>query len=404
MKKIENNGILITVLLLPYFKPACLEYIAPNVENAFNYLRIAAAFISIILYVRSIVLKREKKAFIIWIAVWQLCMLFSTYINGKELKASIVNVVTMLSFCMLTDTCIRKNARVFLSSLFYLLFALVIINFIVILLYPDGVATVDYYYYPMNFINIDNLLSPTLILSMVVSVIYIWYEGKKVLPYLLMTVCVTTTIMMWSATGVVGMFCFIALAVWSFCRFSRIVISSLWVYLGVAIMNILVVSFESWNLFAIFIRDFLGKDTDLSGRTVMWSQAIKMIQNNFLIGYGADAIGHGYVFWRNRFYYTHNGILEILIQGGIISLLPFLAMVILTGTTLYRFRFHKISWILLAGIFANLVTLLTEAFITQMPLYALFVMAADIENLDQIQSCESKRKRIKILMPAFHVR
>lgn len=403
MKRIEDNGIVIFILLMPYFKPGSFQYIAPTMDTIFNGLKIAAAITVIILYTKNVIIRRRNISFIICILIWQLFMVFSAYINGKNLQTSMINAATIVSLCMLVDNFIKENAHEFFNSLFYLIFILVITNFIGIILYPDGVATTDYYYYPVNFLNIDNLLSPILILGVVISVIHIWYERKRALSYLLIIVSVLTTIMLWSATGVVGMLCFAVLILLLYHRFLREILTPFVLYLGMVVMNILIVFLRVQNLFAKFITDFLGKDINLTGRTEMWNQAIKMIEKKFLLGYG-PAVSHGYVFWKNKFYYTHNGVLEILIQGGIISLIPFIMMIALTGIGLYRYRSNKVSAILLAGILANFVTLLTEAFITQISIYVLFSMAVNIENIiSQMQYSLEKENHIKVVMPVFRI-
>ncbi len=404
MKRLVDRKEILFFLLLPYLKPGSLKYILPEWEDSLNILRIVAAIIAVILYIKYIVLKKEKVWFCLFLCLWQTVFFISTLVNEKDIYTLIIQVVSIATFCMLTEVCIRENAKVFFSSLFYLLFMLIGINFVLLLQYPKGIAVVEYYYYPVNFLGIDNLLSPILIMSMVCSFLFMWYGGNKILAYILNIVSMLTAAIMWSATGIVCMMVFILLLLFTCRIFWRKILNPLWTYTGIIAVNIMIIFMNIQNFFVSFITEFLGKNLTLSGRVEMWKQAVNMIKQKWLLGYGISN-GHGYIFWRGKFYYTHNGILEVLIQGGILALVMFIMMIAAQTINLYKYRANKVEAVLLAGNMANMVGLLAEAYITQIPIYALMVFGYNIEQIiEQMEGgVEKNNLHIRILFPKFKI-
>lgn len=405
MKRLVDRKGILFFLLLPYFKPGSLQYIFPEGETLLNILRIVAAIIAVILYTKYIVLKKKKKWFCFFCCLWQFAFAISTLINGKDIRILMVQATTIITFCMLVEVCIHENAQIFFYSLFYLLFVFIIINFILLIQYPNGIAVAEYYYYPVNFLGIDNLLSPILIIAIVCSFLFMWYGGNKVLAYILSIVSLVTAIITWSATGIVSMIALILLLIFTCELLWRKVLNPFWTYIGIMIINIMIIFMNIQTLFANFITGFLGKNLSLSGRTEMWKQAVNMISQRWLLGYG-NSTGHGFVFWRGKFYYTHNGILEILMQGGIIALTLFVVMIVVQAMKLYKYRTNRVEAVLLAGSIANMVGLLAEAYITQVPIYALMVFGYNVDQIiRQMGECCEKRNnlRITVLLPKIRI-
>ena len=79
------------------------------------------------------------------------------------------------------------------------------------------------------------------------------------------------------------------------------------------------------------IAEMLGKDSDISGRTLVWAFAHKMIMERPWVGYGFGAFwvggnSPGAVFWANTHLgvpHAHNGYLQLALDGGLISLALF---------------------------------------------------------------------------------
>jgi O-antigen ligase len=85
------------------------------------------------------------------------------------------------------------------------------------------------------------------------------------------------------------------------------------------------------------IAELLGKDPDISGRTLVWDFVKRMILAQPLIGYGFGAFwvggnSPGAVFWANAHLgvpHAHNGYLQLLLEAGFTALALILAAVAL---------------------------------------------------------------------------
>lgn len=371
------------LLLMPFFKPHSLEYIAPQIDKLYDYLRIAACLLILVMYVKSLMIKKRNSIFLFVVVIYEAFLIISTSLNHQNMRSAILSALLIIGFCMIVELGIKGNCFVFITALFRLTFILVTINFIVLLLYPNGVARHNYYYYPVNFWHIDNALANLLLFTMAVGGIYANLLGRwNISIVILMGICGATTIICWSATGVTGwgIYCLFLLFIYN--KPWQRYINAPFVYLVWALISVLLCFLRIQKYFAFLIEHILNKDIKLTGRTEMWDIAIRLIQKKWFFGYGIP-LNQGYVFWHNKFYYTHNGILEILIQGGILTLIPAAVLLILSAHTLFKYRDHKIAGIILGAITAILVTLLTEAYISEITIYGLLMLSYCMPEIEQ---------------------
>lgn len=116
-----------------------------------------------------------------------------------------------------------------------------------------------------------------------------------------------------------------------------------------------VVSTIMWILLALIVGlagpsvvNFFGKDLTFTGRTQIWSASWRIIERQPLIGYGLGGL------WTNqslqptgeltriigfRVGHAHNGVLELLLQVGLIGLGLYLAVAAIAITRLWRARY-----------------------------------------------------------------
>ncbi len=398
IQKVSNSVLITFLLLFPFFKPHSLEYIAPQIDSLYDYLRVGICILVAYAYIKKIVLKRRGSIFLVIVLIYEFLLIVSTSLNHQNMRSAFLSAVLIICFCMIVELGIKENCVVFITALYWLTFILVFMNFVILLWYPDGVARHKYYYYRVNFWHIDNLLVSLLIFAMAVGELYVNLLGHwTVSSIVLMGICGATTIICWSATGVVGwgVYCFFLLFICN--KPWQRYINAPFVYL------VWVLSFVSlcfWGIqkkFLYLIENILKKNINLTGRTEIWDISIHLIQEKWLFGYGVP-LTHGYVFWRNKFYHTHNGIFEIMIQGGIITLIPAVILYILSANILVKYRSNKLGGIILGAITAILVTLLTEAYISDITIYGLLMLSYCIPEIEQQMICGIQKvdKRIHL--------
>ena len=397
--KVTDKKIVVFLLLIPFFKPESFQYIAPGIDELYDYLRIADAVLITILYVKRVLLKRNIETFIYLLSGYELILVISTVINNQNIKNAVINAILVIVFCMFIEMEIKDNYVNFITALYILLYVLVLINFVVLIYYPSGIAQLNYYYYPVNFWHIDNHMVNLLVFAVAIGLLYRNIEnaiGQWTVSVLII-ICTLTTVILWSATGVVGFFAYILFLFlisnkpWQKYFHSFLVYGVTW---GI---SILIVFMRIQTLFNNIIENVLKKKVNLSGRTEMWDKAIILIKDNLLLGYGVP-LNHGYVFWHYKFYYTHNGILEILIQGGIFALLLSGALYLVSARTLFQYRKNKVTGIVLGAIVALMITLWTEAYINEIEIYGLLMISCLIPYIEK-QQIRVQKRCYKIVRP-----
>ncbi|MBP1545703.1 MAG: O-antigen ligase family protein [Oscillospiraceae bacterium] len=373
MKIFEKQWAL-TLLLLPFFKLPFFEHIPSLsfVDSIFDICKIVSAAVIVVSYLNG----RKISRIIICIILFELSLFFSTFINNGNYWSQAVNCGTVVSFCMITELAVKKNSRVYFKTVLSIFIPLSIINLLTVFIVPQGLSADSYYGNVYYIIGSRNGLPPVLIPLMVYSFIYSSLSSRKfTVPVLLFTVIVSATILKtWSATGVAGWFIFIAFVI----LFYRTRLSQLFNSLNLSLIYIaaffFIIVFRLQTLFSFIIEDMLHKSITFTGRTDIWDIAILLIKRSPLTGYGVYE-GHGFIFVRGLYYYSHNVILEVLLQGGVVSLVFYIAIFFTAMANLYRLRQYPVSQLIAFGIFTVFVMMLMEAYFN-IWIFALAVIAS----------------------------
>ena len=125
----------------------------------------------------------------------------------------------------------------------------------------------------------------------------------------------------------------------------------------------------------------LGKDGTLSGRTVLWSNIIKLVYDKLLFGYGALS-DLDLVKIIGNFYGAHNYFLDILFQRGLLGLL---ILILIISYPIYNYNYknkNKVIDILMGYCLACLLISLSEPLYTKEHLI-IAVFYSLIYTLDQ---------------------
>lgn len=368
-----------TLLILPFFKLLVFEYLSELkiIDTLFDIAKIVSVGIIIILYLNGKKLSRV----IVCIILYELALLFSTAMNDGNYWKLAVNCGTVISFCMITELAVKKNSRLYFKTVLDIYIPLSVINLLTILLFPDGIAREDYYGNIYYLLGIRNGLAPLLIPLLIYAFVYSGISGKKFTgKVFFFTAVVSATILItWSATGVAGLVLFLLFVFFVYGKKSAMLFDSLnltVIYIA-AFFGIIV--FRLQSAFSFIIEDLLHKSISFTGRTDIWDIAIMLIKRSPIIGYGVYE-GHGLIFIRGQYYYAHNAVLEVLLQGGVLSLVFYLLIFVIAASVLYKYRKLKASQILSFGIFTVMVMMLMEAYLN-IWIFALPVIACCVPEI-----------------------
>lgn len=108
--------------------------------------------------------------------------------------------------------------------------------------------------------------------------------------------------------------------------------------IGYLVFFLLFVVFRVQAIFSALIEGLLHKNLDFTGRTDLWDQAIDAVFPNHVL-FGCPKGGPPLLSLGDQVFWTaHNGVLDIMLWGGMLSLLVFVALVVLACVGLYRWR------------------------------------------------------------------
>lgn len=196
--------------------------------------------------------------------------------------------------------------------------------------------------------------------------------------------------MTWSATGVVSWFVMIMYLVFIYKRYLEKFLDIQKYYLVFIISQIGFVFLRIQKYFSYIIEVILKKSITFTGRTEIWDLSFRMIKRSPIFGYGVYE-GNGLIWWNNGYYYSHNGILEVMLQGGVVALIVFIVLFIIAAVPLYKYRNHYVSGIISSGIFAVLIIMLAEAQITSIWLFGLLCIATCVPQI--IEQVENEKRK-----------
>lgn len=378
LMKILNNPVFTVLLLIPYFKPSSFDYISLSLDISFNIFKIFSSIIILLIYIYN----QKISKIILTIILFNLPIFLSTAISGNLSLSFFSSFATILSYSMITEIYMDYNIKIYIKTIFYIYFILSIINLILLFIFPNGIALHNYYYYRFNFIGIDNQLIKYFIPIAAFGCIHSSFKNKKITLSFAILLCIIslTMIIVWSATGLVGWFIMILYILFIYKSKIAYLLNSILLSIFYAIIFLSIFMFNIQEYFVYIIENILKKSISFTGRTEIWEISKNLISKKPLLGYGLSN-NHGWIYWHGKNYYTHNIILEVMIQGGILALIPYLIMFIIAAVSLYKYRSHYISGILSFAIFSMQIVMLTEAYNYEVLLYALIIMSCNISKI-----------------------
>ena len=307
-------------------------------------------------------------------AIW---MLYTSSKNGTELYDVAILLLACFGNIVYMDTKIKKELYSVIKIGKDVLNILLLINLLLLLIYPNGIATgLDYLSTPYHFFGTKNQATPLFIFA---SVLYFMSEeySQNYIGLVLGQMLVVISVLLYgSGTGVLCVFLNIGLNVFRkrqkyASQIKRIkwlkslLIFSVFLTVGVVFFNI-------QNFFSFLIVDILGKDVTLSGRTEIWRNAISAIMKHPFLGYG-------YGFKVDRGFYSHNLFLELLVTGGIIGLI--LYVVFVEKSVMYSIKQRTcFMGIMLCGTISMIACNISEAFIYSFPQLLLCCMMFSMQQ------------------------
>lgn len=130
--------------------------------------------------------------------------------------------------------------------------------------------------------------------------------------------------------------------------------------------------FENNEIARWFIIDILGKDMTFTHRTDMWDSALQAIYASPLYGYGNPTEQWFYSKMSSFAYGPHNFFLGVMINGGILAVMLFGIIIIISLTRIYKMN-SRFSNVVYASISTLAIMMLMEYYPFQFPIFLLTI-------------------------------
>lgn len=383
VQKFFSNHILVFLLILPFMMPAFLN------ENRFgeiiDYFKVAVGIVVVCLFL----FQRKISAGIITIAVFYLSFVVTSIIKSGNIIGSIILFSNVIVFSIIIDCGINNDLKVLLDVITFNMFILWTGEFVCLFLYPNGIYRDTYNYRPYGFINIDNRLAPLVIFSFLVLIYNITIKERMKISVLCLIELFASAFITWSATCIVVVLILLLYLIFFYKRKTEKLLDIKILISVVVVLFFAIIVFRIQEIFSFFIENFLGKSITLTGRTEIWDTAFYQIKQTPIWGRGLFA-EHGWIYWNNKMYHSHNLFLEILLIGGIFSMILFIIMMFANFSKIDLKRNSNVASLINICLFAMGICSLTETYLTNVYFSVLFVISNDFIVLTE--TLENKKK------------
>lgn len=359
---IKNIGIII--LLFSFLEPEYFFSI-PMIHIVFTIIRILSIILLIFVYIN---LKEISKFSLIFMSFYLLLSII-TYLktNGEYLGAFVNDSIPTIALILWLDILLRKDSMNNLRNLNIVYSSLIYINFLLLLINPDGYNT---YYSPTgllireHFLGVYNQFGTVLFPGLVVNVLYSIKKYNKftLKTYLLLFTILTTFLLVDSATSILGIILFLFYFFFIYKKPLMRAVSLKVLFSIYIVVFFIIVIFNYQHLFSFMIEKVLGRDLTFSTRIIIWDHAINMIKNSFIVGYGYFPGGQYISITSEIFKSAHNTILQILLQGGLLSLSVIILLLVIVTLRLDREKKDLSSNFIIYSIFTIAILMLMEVY------------------------------------------
>ncbi|WP_455615317.1 O-antigen ligase family protein [Eisenbergiella sp.] len=219
------------------------------------------------------------------------------------------------------------------------------------------------------FIASDNFMGYYLVPIMTIIACTFLVKKQKItiMGWTLLGITVINIMMVWSGTGVFGCCLFMLLLSFSVCKRKsterkEIINCKNLIILYIA-LYLLIVVFQAGNLFSFITEGLLHKSANFTGRTNLWSEALRQIFDSpisLIIGHGGASGGRFIIAGLSSGNAPHNLLLDVACQFGIMGVFCYLKMFYVAIKKLKTYEETLIGKTITFALFSQFIMYLTE--------------------------------------------
>ncbi|MBB1512581.1 O-antigen ligase family protein [Tessaracoccus sp. MC1627] len=165
---------------------------------------------------------------------------------------------------------------------------------------------------------------------------------------------------------------------------------SLFSWRNISILGIIaflgIVIFRAHDSFEFLISEWLGKSMELTGRTVIWDNAIPILLAAPIVGYGVnDAFGAFVPWYGSILWQAHNQYLQLMHDGGFVGIALFILLLLVAGRQVDRAAIGLREKAALAAVYCAMTLMsITEIFVYNMGMFYLVLFLGGCARLFEL--------------------
>ena len=348
---INKNVLFLILILIPIFKPVGITII-DNINKIFQVWKIASICIMSIYIFKN--RKNNKYEYSIPLVIFWVIYIITSFIYKGDYVDIINNGVTsILLICFIKEE-FNKEKKYILKSLKY-----IFMLYLTLQLYSMIKINISKNYDKFIYFLGEDNYSAFSIIPMITIVLFIQYLEKEQISIVsLFFIGILTMLYMFVKSYTASLALIILLLFILLLKFNINVLKYFSIrktYILLIILLIMILLFNIQDLFSTILND-IEKGITLNSRTIIWNNAIELIKQKPLFGYGSlseEKINDYYLYGATH---AHNIILELLLRTGIIGTFNYLMFIDKSVKNIYkRGKTSKEVSILILGVISYLI-------------------------------------------------
>lgn len=324
----------------------------------FALLRVLCCLCACIHYVRRRKTSLLMLSIIIFIT-WLECV--TCYYRGISLR-SLYEDLIIVSACFFFDYQIKENRIRFLQMLYWYCCVTISLNFLSILLVPEGLYLGNPPDVGVHFLlgNYNTFIIH--ILPAVCVGYHLMVEGRipKRQYLFLWIIVIVTFFLRTSTTSVIGLLVFGGFLLLFNKKVWRIIFNQPIYVISTTVAVYLFVFARSKNMLC-YLSSITGKNITLSGRTRIWSNMIDLLPGHWMVGYGKQDTSELINMLNfDHAHHAHNLVLQVIWQSGCVGIILFGIIMMIAIYTFLRTTDNKIVRCYSCALFALLIMSISE--------------------------------------------
>lgn len=299
-------------------QPGCISEMFDNTiyKNILDILKIVCVLYLLI----AELVKKQKFDFAIGlIFVFEIELLISTYIHGYDILPRIVDVGNVIGIFLLFRRC--NNLFVIVKSCYMFFSISIMLNFILTILFPNGLNRSANESGRINFLGKDNSISIYFVLAIMFCVLY-YMISRNLISLCICLIIILSELYYFSGAGIISIIIYIFCLICFKEKKFKHLFNPFFVSLVYALLCFMLVFLQKSVVGEVFF-ELLGKSSTFSDRYEYWRVGIEQFAESPFLGTGNGIVD----LWGNN-YYSHNAILDILLKGGFLGLILWFTMIL----------------------------------------------------------------------------